>query len=76
MLMDYPAQAEFVHRENRDGTIDSICRRCFVTVVSSTLRADLERREKDHICDPLALARFGGHILRRGDPSSTVDGAR
>lgn len=49
---------KFVHRCNRDGTIDSICRECFVTVATCKRETDLEQPEHNHICDPWTVERF------------------
>jgi hypothetical protein len=50
-----PLQPAFVRRSNADGTIDSICCRCFVTVTRAQFELDLERAEERHKCDPEAL---------------------
>ena len=50
--------SEFPHRSNKDGTIDSICPGCFVTVGTATWEADLENLEPDHICDPEKVRHF------------------
>jgi hypothetical protein len=50
------AKPLFVHRINADGTIDSFCRKCFITVASSHWEAELERAEHKHECDKLQLA--------------------
>jgi len=52
---------EFPHRMNRDGTIDSICPRCFSTIGRSTWEADLDRMEAAHLCEPARLASFNQH---------------
>lgn len=49
---------KFAHRANEDGTLDSICPRCFVTIANSTWEADLERVEMAHVCDPVWLSHF------------------
>jgi hypothetical protein len=49
---------EFVHRFNADGTIDSICRQCFVTVATARRESELLSQENDHICEPDVLDRF------------------
>lgn len=46
---------EFFHRENRDGTFDSVCGECFATVASEKNEHDLKRAEEDHACDPWRL---------------------
>lgn len=56
--MPPPAGPSFAHRNNPDGTTDSICRRCFVTVSNSIWEAELERAERDHICDPATLRQW------------------
>jgi len=48
----------FPHRANRDGTIDSICPRCYETVGTSTWESDLEHCEAAHVCEPAQLRRF------------------
>jgi len=40
----------FPHRRNSDGTIDSICRGCFVTIATEATDAELEGAERKHIC--------------------------
>ena len=52
---------EFPHRMNKDGTIDSVCPRCFVTVGRSTWEAELDRMEAAHTCDAARLASFTHH---------------
>jgi hypothetical protein len=42
----------FAHRNNGNGTHDSICRGCFMTVASARDEAELPRHESDHICRP------------------------
>lgn len=49
---------KFLHRFNSDGTIDTICRECFITVATRSREADLERPESDHICDPWVVEKF------------------
>jgi len=49
---------KFIHRINEDGSIDSICRDCFVTVATSRSRSDLESKEHSHACEPMLLDRY------------------
>lgn len=42
----------FPHRINSDGTIDSICDRCFMTVGTSTTESELPVHEAAHACEP------------------------
>jgi len=56
--MAQPDKLEFAHRRNSNGTIDSICRRCFVTVANAIEPSDLEQSEHQHICDPWVVAKY------------------
>jgi hypothetical protein len=49
---------QFVHRLNDDGTIDSICRECFLTVATASSGYELEREEQKHRCDSRLLERY------------------
>ena len=42
---------QFAHRLNQDGTIDSICRDCFITVATAVSESALEREEQKHNCN-------------------------
>ena len=46
----------FAHRTNPDGTVDSICKKCFATVCAQCESQDLCRaNEAKHICEPWKL---------------------
>ena len=45
----------FAHRTNPDGTVDSICKTCFVTVGTAEWADTLQALEKSHVCDPWRL---------------------
>lgn len=51
----FPAGMNFAHRSNRNGTTDSICRRCFATVATATWEAELDVAERGHACEPWTL---------------------
>lgn len=51
----------FSHRFNLDGSIDSICHRCFATIGTAFQEADLERLEEVHACNPEEELRF--HLM-------------
>ena len=40
----------FAHRTNPDGTIDSICKTCFLTVGTAEEAAALQELESNHKC--------------------------
>ena len=46
----------YPHRQNRDGSFDSICPRCFAIVASATKVTELHTSEKQHTCDEAFLA--------------------
>jgi hypothetical protein len=52
----------FPHRLNQNGTFDSICPKCFVTVANAIHEADLARFERCHVCD-----RTGTTVPKRDD---------
>ena len=49
---------KFAHRSNSDGTVDTICIRCFQTVATVSDEAELAKIEQEHICDPTISAPF------------------
>ncbi len=52
---------KFIHRINEDGSIDSICRDCFVTIATGRTRNELEFQERQHACEPMILERYAGY---------------
>jgi hypothetical protein len=58
--------SHFPHRHNSDGSHDSICAKCFLTVASVKDEAELIQFEHDHVCDPVLLDQFsrGNSSLR------------
>jgi hypothetical protein len=61
-------RSAFTHRKNQDGTTDSICRRCFVTVVTASREEDLDRAEHTHCCDAKVFDRWNDMIERGKRP--------
>jgi hypothetical protein len=48
------------HRENPDGSFDSICHLCWRTVGSSKREEDLAALEQQHVCRKSDAARMAG----------------
>jgi hypothetical protein len=48
----------FAHRPNNDGSVDSICLRCFRTIASDKNGRSLDMMQLQHECDPADLMRF------------------
>lgn len=46
---------KFPHRHNQDGSHDSICTTCLLTVASAWTEMDLVRHEVAHVCDPVRV---------------------
>jgi hypothetical protein len=46
----------YPHRQNPDGSIDSICLRCFATVASAMDVSELHSYDKAHVCDATSIA--------------------
>lgn len=42
----------YSHRFRPDGSIESICYRCLMTIGTVTREADLEFLERNHVCNP------------------------
>ena len=51
-----PAERKYPHRVNLDGSWDSICARCFLTVAHCETESELAASEQKHVCDPTFLA--------------------
>jgi hypothetical protein len=49
--------SRFPHRQNSDGTYDSICIVCFATVGSAESEDELLLLERSHACNARALLR-------------------
>ena len=45
-----PTSITFARRWNSDGSIDSICSRCFRTIASAQSEIDLQAAEQRHSC--------------------------
>lgn len=56
--MAIPPRPIFPHRHNPDGTFDSICSRCLVTVATKRRESDLQDTEGTHVCSDLDLSRI------------------
>ena len=41
----------FPHRRNNDGSYDSICPKCIVTIAKATTERELLASDQKHVCD-------------------------
>jgi len=62
----------FPHRNNRDGTYDSICSVCYVTVASVENEPELAVHESAHRCEPVNLYRAGQALVQELRPGSEL----
>jgi len=46
----------FPHRRNRDGSFDSICLKCLLTIANAKNEADLATHDRRHVCVPSILS--------------------
>jgi hypothetical protein len=46
----------FPHRRNADGSFDSICLKCLLTIAKAKTEAELDRHDKNHVCIPSILS--------------------
>jgi hypothetical protein len=61
----------YPHRINQDGTIDSICTRCYATVGTSKTEDDLKRMETAHVCESGRLRYYKEQRKRLKRPPHT-----
>jgi hypothetical protein len=54
----------FYHRLNADGTIDSICLKCFLTAAKADIGFDLQELESAHQCDNKELLFVSESLLK------------
>jgi hypothetical protein len=66
----------YAHRLNSDGSWDSICTHCFLTIATRPAEIDLEPEEKTHDCKVYVLRRDmreerSPSVRRRNDSART-----
>ena len=57
--MMYQTAPFFPHRRNKDGSLDSICLKCFATIGSQRTEAELTELDEAHVCSSTPLYRRG-----------------
>ena len=56
--METYSPTTFRHRHNRDGTWDSICTKCYLTVQTAIREEDLAGAERSHDCMELMGTKY------------------
>lgn len=62
--MAQPARALFYHRQNKEGSYDSICTVCMTTVATVRNEEGLCPRELVHVCNPIRLYQVREGLVR------------
>src|SRR3954452_16683815 len=66
---------QFPHRHNTDGSFDSICPRCVITIATAMDESDLSHSEAVHECDPVLVAYYG-RMCRQSERREERKGVR
>jgi hypothetical protein len=69
-------ESDYVHRFNPNGTTDSICKSCFLTVASAIWEADLDSAEREHKCDPFRLKSLRKSVQRANEAAKSTGSKR
>jgi hypothetical protein len=51
----------YPHRKNKDGSYDSICLTCFLTVSHAQSETELKKQEEAHVCAASLLSSRGDY---------------
>jgi hypothetical protein len=65
--MQESSRPRFHHRRNLNGTHDSICPDCYLTIASTVQEFELSEHESAHVCDPVQLyqiSQYAHHLIR------------
>jgi hypothetical protein len=70
--MVYQYTPDFPHRFNKDGSFDSICTLCHLTVATAKIEAELSQHERVHVCNAIRMYQVAEDLLtsRQGLPKS------
>jgi len=69
--MTYPQNTTFRHRHNENGTCDSICPYCYLTIACADDEQHLFLLERIHDCDPVRLYELASGTWPLYIPSAT-----
>jgi hypothetical protein len=67
-IMVQQFRPNFPHRLNANGTYDSICTKCHLTIATVKAENELAQHERNHECNPIRLYQlsersFGAHAI-------------
>jgi len=69
MPSPYSEDLQFCLRHDRDGTINSFCLKCFVTVSRGECNEDRAQREQSHVCNIYEVERFAVAMIPSANPN-------
>jgi len=75
MVSASPGSSQYAHRLNHDGTLDSVCKLCYLTVARAFREIDLAQLEMRHVCQPVERRRATRVVHQVFDPSKRQSGA-
>jgi len=65
----------YPHRRNKDGSYDSICLTCFLTVSHASAEAELTEQEMAHECPVTLLSKRAGAKGKQLEPHLALTSA-
>ena len=65
VAMTHTVSAAYAHRQNRDGSIDSICKTCFATIAQAKNELALTQHEWAHSCPEWIRSRVNLYLVPR-----------
>jgi hypothetical protein len=66
-----PAEKKYPHRVNLDGSWDSICPRCYLTIANRKTERELAAFEKTHVCHESAFLAERGYFYTYSDQKAS-----
>lgn len=68
--MTHPETTAFHHKYHDNGTIDSICPRCYLTIASAIDKQHVSLVEHSHECDPVRLYQMENGLREQHFPAA------
>lgn len=61
--MVHQYKPDFPHRFNADGSFDSVCTLCHMTVATAKIEAELSKHERVHVCNAIRMYEVAESLL-------------
>jgi hypothetical protein len=62
----------YPHRRNKDGSYDSICLTCFLTVSHAKTEAELKEQDMAHVCGVTLISKRANYKQKQLTPHGLV----